>query len=96
LDNARSHNSGSELNLSAVQKHLITVPAIFVGCSAIQPLSFWNASRKAQKLCRENNDELKQGADSIPRSIPEPELFSVFQTWPRRSQQIIDSSGKYI
>jgi hypothetical protein len=41
-------------------------------------------------------DELKQEVDSIMSNIPELKLISVFQTWFKRSQQVIDSDVEYI
>jgi hypothetical protein len=41
-------------------------------------------------------DEFKQEVDSIVRNISEAELISVFHTWLRRLQQVIDSGEEYI
>jgi hypothetical protein len=41
-------------------------------------------------------DELRQEGDAILRSISEAELISVFETWLRRLQQVIDGGGENI
>jgi hypothetical protein len=53
-------------------------------------------NEKLKKCTMRTFYELKREMNSILRSILETELISIFQTWLRRIQQVIDSGGEYV
>jgi len=44
----------------------------------------------------ENPDQLYLAVDEILSEIPKDTLIGVFQTWERRSMEVIRSNGEYI
>jgi hypothetical protein len=87
LDNARLHNYARATDfINGNGSSDYRPPSIFLECF-----------KKKLKNCRARPfDELKQEVDSILTSIPEVHLISVFQTWLRRLQQVIESGREYI
>jgi hypothetical protein len=57
---------------------------------------FGMLKEKFKKCTARTFDEFKQEVDSIVRSISEAELISIFHTWLRWLQQVIDSGEEYI
>jgi histone-lysine N-methyltransferase SETMAR len=97
LDNARPHNSAEATEFIDGKKFIRLPHPPYSPDVALSHFCLFGMLKEKLKSCQARMfDELKEQVDAILRSIPETELISVFETWFRRLQQIIDSVGEYI
>jgi hypothetical protein len=96
LDKVRPEILQGELNFSAEKVTRLRHPPYSPDAVPSDFYLFGMLKEKFKNCPARTFDELKPEVDSILKSKSEAELISVFQTWLRRLQQVIDSNEEHI